>query len=497
MLSITWPNNPVLYEINTWVWLAELGRRAGERITLANVPEDELDRLAGYGFDGLWLMGVWQRSPGGRQVAVDHPGLQGEFRKALPDFSDLDVVGSPYSVYDYRVDEALGGDEGLMAFRHRLRERGLWLMLDFVPNHLAIDHPWRAEHPERLLQGSSESLIRQPANYFETTENGQWRVFAHGRDPSFGGWTDTVQVDYRTPVARRAMADILLDIAQRCDGVRCDMAMLVAQDTFLRTWGGAFDPPRAEFWPAAITDLRARHPGFVTLAEVYWDLEWDLQQQGFDYTYDKRLYDRLEEGDALQVRWHLTADVSYQQHLARFIENHDERRAAESLGVERSKAAAVVALTLPGLRLIHEGQPQGRKVKLPVQLGRRPEEPAVAGLENFYRALLAELRHPVYHDGQWLLLEARSKEDAPELHRGLAAHQWRLGSEFRVVVSNLTGQRTQGFVSLVLPLAGAAWTLTEAFSGDVYERDGDDMTARGLYVDLPAYGYQIFGFQKS
>lgn len=492
-----WPNNPVLYEINTWVWLAELSRRASERVTLANVPEDELDRLAGYGFDGLWLMGVWQRSPGGRQVALEHPDLRGEYRRALPDFTPLDVVGSPYSIFDYSVDAALGGEEGLRAFRQQLRARGILLMLDFVPNHLAIDHPWRAEHPERLLQGSSESLIRQPANYFETTENGVWRVFAHGRDPSYGGWTDTVQIDYRTPDARRAMADILLDIATRCDGVRCDMAMLVTQDTFLQTWGGAFDPPRAEFWPAASTDLRARHPAFVTLGEVYWDLEWELQQQGFDYTYDKRLYDRLEEGDALQVRWHLTADVAYQQHLARFIENHDERRAAESLGVERSQAAAVVALTLPGLRLIHEGQPQGWRVKLPVQLGRRPEEPAVAGLEDFYRALLAELRHPIYHDGQWRLLEAHIKEDAPELHRGLAAHQWRLENDFRVVVSNLTGQRTQGRVVVQLPLAGASWQLTEVFSGDVYDRDGDDMLDRGLYVDLPAYGYQVFGFQKS
>ncbi|MEZ4768222.1 MAG: alpha-amylase family glycosyl hydrolase [Caldilineales bacterium] len=492
-----WPNNPVLYEINTWVWLDDLSRRAGERITLATVPEAELDRLAGYGFDGIWLMGVWQRSPGGRQVALDHPGLQSEYRKALPDFTAQDVVGSPYAVFDYKVDDALGGDEGLAAFRQRLRERGILLMLDFVPNHLAIDHRWRIEHPERLLQGSSESLIRQPANYFETTENGEWRVFAHGRDPSFSGWTDTVQVDYRSPAARRAMADSLLAIAGRCDGVRCDMAMLVAQETFLRTWGGAFDPARAEFWPAVVTDLRARHPGFVTLAEVYWDLEWEMQQQGFDYAYDKRLYDRLEEGDALQVRWHLTADLSYQQHLARFIENHDERRAAEAFGVARSKAAAVVAMTLPGLRLLHEGQMEGWRVKLPVQLGRRPEEPADAALQEFYRTLLVELRHPVYHDGQWRLLEARMRDDAPDLHRGLAAHQWRLGDEFRVVVSNMMGQRAQGFVAVQLPLAGASWRLTEIFTGDAYERDGDDLAGRGLYVDLPPYGYQVFSFEGS
>lgn len=491
-----WPNYPVLYEINTWVWLDELSRQTGERISLANVPDSELDKLAGYGFDGLWLMGVWQRSPGGRQVALEHAGLQGEYRKALSDYSPADVVGSPYAVFDYAVDPFLGGDEGLAALRGRLQARGLRLMLDFVPNHLAIDHPWLAEHPERLLQGSPESLIRQPGNYFERTHDGHWRIFAHGRDPSFSGWTDTVQVDYRRPDARRAMADILLAVAERCDGARCDMAMLPAQDTFLRTWGGAFDPPRAEFWPAVITDLRARFPGFIALAEVYWDLEWEMQQQGFDYTYDKRLYDRLEEGDALQVRWHLTADVSYQRHLARFIENHDERRAAEAFGVERSQAAAVAALTLPGLRLLHEGQLQGWKVKLPVQLGRRPQEETVAGLEAFYRTLLAELRHPVYHDGEWRLLEARARADAPALHRGLAAHQWRLGDEFRVVVVNLTGQQTQGFVRMDLPLAGATWELSEVFTGAVYQRDGDDMAARGLFVDLPAYASQIFSFGR-
>ncbi|MCB0202863.1 MAG: alpha-amylase, partial [Anaerolineae bacterium] len=140
-----WPNFPVLYEINTWVWLVELSRQAGEKITLANVPDGELDRLASYGFDGVWLMGVWQRSPDGWQVALEHPGLQGEYRKALPDFARQDVVGSPYSVFDYEVDAALGGDEGLRVFRQRLQERGILLMLDFVPNHLAIDHRWRAE----------------------------------------------------------------------------------------------------------------------------------------------------------------------------------------------------------------------------------------------------------------------------------------------------------------------------------------------------------------
>ena len=148
-----WPQNPTLYEINAWAWLEQLSRRAGQPITLGNVPQAELERIAAYGFDGIWLMGVWQRSAGGRQVAREHVGLQGEYRQALPDYREADVVGSPYCIPEYRVDAALGGDAGLAQLRQQLADQGMRLMLDFVPNHLACDHAWLAEHPERLLQG--------------------------------------------------------------------------------------------------------------------------------------------------------------------------------------------------------------------------------------------------------------------------------------------------------------------------------------------------------
>jgi hypothetical protein len=346
------------------------------------------------------------------------------------------------------------------------------------------------------MQGSASSLARQPGNYFEITTNGQWRVFAHGRDPSFDGWTDTVQLDYRTAETRRSMTDILLALAARCDGVRCDMAMLVAHDTFLRTWGGQFEPPRAEFWPAAITDLRALYPGFLMLAEVYWDLEWDLQQQGFDYTYDKRLYDKLLQGDAMDVRLHLAASMDFQRHLARFIENHDERRAAEAFGVARSQVAAILALTLPGLRLVHEGQPQGYRVKLPVQLGRRPAEPAAEDLERFYRRLIAALRSPVFHDGEWGLLKPAEEWGGNPSHRNIVAFRWSLGEEHRLVIVNLSPQPAQGFVSVdVMALAGKPLRLVDLIDDHVYDRSGDELTGRGLYIDLPAYGYHLFEVQ--
>jgi hypothetical protein len=495
---INWPKFPIVYEINTWIWLHQLSQAAGERITLGNVPQAELERIASHGFDAVWLMGVWQRSVGGRQVAREHPGLQTEYAKALPGYTDEDVVGSPYCVAGYTVDAALGDDAGLASLRQRLHQLGLRLMLDFVPNHLAVDHSWLVEHPERLVQGGPDSLARQPGNYFTSRNGGQWQVFAHGRDPYFDGWTDTVQIDYRRPATRRAMADLLLSIAQRCDGVRCDMAMLVARDIFVRTWSGQFDPPQAEFWPAAITDVHASFPDFLMLAEVYWDMEWDLQQQGFDYTYDKRLYDRLLEGDAMAVRLHLTADLPYQQHLARFIENHDERRAAAAFGVEQSRAAAVLTLTLPGLRLLHEGQLAGWRVKLPVQLGRRPVEETVPGLPEFYRRLLAAVCHPVFHEGEWRLLEPREEWSGNASHRHIVAHRWRLGDARRLVVVNLADTAAQCFLPLDFTgLGDRFWRLSDLLTGVEWVRAGNELVQPGLYLDLPAHGHHLLDIRPT
>jgi len=491
-----WPAHPLLYEINTWAWLREFSAAAGTRITLADVPQPELERIAALGFDGVWLMGVWERSPQAREIASLLPDLLAEYARVLPDFTAADVVGSPYAIHRYTVEESLGGPDALAVLRTRLRQVGLRLVLDFVPNHLAIDHPWVSEHPNRFVQAGPERLASEPQNYFRREIGGVSRIFAHGRDPNYNGWTDTVQLDYRGQETRDALREVLAAIAGHCDGVRCDMAMLVLRDVFVKTWGGEFEPPAADFWSDAIRLVKTTHPGFAVIGEVYWDLEYRLHQLGFDYTYDKRLYDRLLGGDAESIRDHLRAGLEFQRRLTRFIENHDELRAAAAFGPERSRAAAVLALTVPGMRLVHEGQIEGRRLRIPVQLGRRGAEPFDFVVQAHYARLLSALSDPVFHQGAWLLLEPRPAGDSGA--RRFIAHHWSLGDTRRLVVVNYSPNQAQCFVPLEWPaLAGTSWQLRDLLSDASYERPGADLLAPGLYLDMPPFSYHLFDVSPS
>src|SRR5579884_985942 len=358
---------PLLYQINTRVLMSELSRELARPATLDDVPGELLDRVAHDGFNYVWFLGVWQTGAAGRKVSLDNPEWRREFHALLPDFCDNDVCGSCFAIRSYTVHLDFGGNAAVERLRERLRERGLRLILDFVPNHMAPDHAWVEQHPDYFVHGTEEQLAREPHNYTRIGST----IFAYGRDPYFAGWPDTLQLNYAEPAVQRAMAAELGRIAEICDGVRCDMAMLILTDVFERTWG--LRP--ASFWPDAIARVKSQHPGFIFMAEVYWDLEWTLQQQGFDYTYDKRLYDRLREGHARPVRDHFRADMEFQRRSARFLENHDEPRAAATFAPPMYEAAAILTYFCPGLRFFHRGQIEGFTKKISVHVGRGPTEP--------------------------------------------------------------------------------------------------------------------------
>ena len=480
---------PTIYEINTWVWLSELSTKTKSSVNLSSVPSAEWDAIAALGFDAVWLMGVWERSPAGIAIANQNANLLADFRRALPDYRTEDNVGSPYCVRQYVVDQHMGGPKGLAIARKELAKRGLRLILDYVPNHVAPDHPWVTRHPEFFIQGISDDLRADPASYTKIGAT----VFARGRDPYFPAWPDVLQLNAFQPGLRSAVIETLSDIASQSDGVRCDMSMLVINAIFERTWGSrAGQRPATEYWTDIIPAVKKTHPDFIFIAEAYWDLEWELQQQEFDFCYDKRLYDRLEHDNAESIRRHLCADAAYQQKLLRFIENHDEPRAASIFSAAKEKAAAITTFTLLGARLFHEGQFEGRKVRLPVFLGRRPEEPTDKDLRDFYVKLLAAINDPVFRGGQWSLCERTGWPDNLSYQNVLA---WSLNKDDDryLVVVNLSDSAAQARVKVNWEnLGGGTWRLADPFSGAEYERSGDDVMSSGLYVDLGPWGYHFF-----
>ncbi len=488
------PRYPALFQLNTRVRLSELSATLERAATLDDLSDAGLDALAEHGFDIVWLLGVWQTGEAARQVSAFNPEWLAEYRRVLSDFQPADVVGSPFAVRDYHVHSDFGGDDALARFRARAAERGLRLMLDFVPNHVAPDHDWLEEHPDFFIEGTEEQLQAQPLNWRRISTAGGERILAYGRDPYFAGWPNTLQLNYGNNRLQEAMLGELRRIATQCDGVRCDMAMLVLPDVFARTWGVNARP----FWPYVTSTIHGALPGFLFMAEVYWGLEWTLQQQGFDYTYDKRLYDRLREGHARPVREHLYAGLDFQDHLARFLENHDEARAAATFEPAQHRAAAVVTFFAPGLRFIHQGQREGHKARIPMHLGRGPHEPIDADLAVFYDRLLECLDQDVFREGQWRLLDARSAWEGNGSNDDFICSAWTGPlDERRVVVVNYSDHQSQCYLALPWPdLGGWQWHLDDALADAAYVRDGSDLTQAGLFLDMPSWGRHVFEVKR-
>jgi glycosidase len=488
------PRNPSLFQINTRVWLDRLSREAGRRLTLADVDTATIDGFAESGFNWIWLLSVWQTGAAGRGVSRGNLQWRAEFKTILPDLTEDDICGSGFAITSYTVSDALGGEAALARFREKLARCGIKLMLDFVPNHTAPDHPWVKTHPDYYVRGSEAPLTAAPQNCLRVETNEGPMILAYGRDPNFPGWPDTLQLDYANPELQTARIDELLAIGGKCDGVRCDMAMLLLPEIFQRTWGIKPEP----FWPKATAAMHARYPTFTFMAEVYWDLEWTLQQQGFAYCYDKRLYDRLRDGHAGPIRGHLLAGLDHQDKLARFLENHDEPRAAAEFAWPQHQAAAIITFLSPGLRFFHQGQFEGHRVRVPTHLCRGPVELTNPNVAAFYARLLQVLKETgAVRTGIWSQIEPQSAWSGNWTSDCFVAYAW-VGADGRryVVAVNYAANQAQCRLPLPFPdLRGKQLHLTDLMGREAYDRDGGELVEPGLFVDHAPWHFNLFELQ--
>jgi hypothetical protein len=485
--------NPHLYEVNARIFLGRLSRKYQRKLTLATIPSDEWRLITTKGFDFIWLMGVWQRSATARQKALLHDDLRRRYDVVLSGWTDEDIAGSPYAVHTYTLDRSLGEQADLIRVKSMLHNRGHKLIVDFVPNHLALDTPWITAHPEWFVHGSKIGVERHPEWFF--SPNGGDILFAHGRDPNFPPWTDTVQLNYFSVELRQAMVNQLLKIAELADGVRCDMAMLVLNDVFEKVWGDTvryYPRLKTEFWNEVIVAVKEQYPNFIFIAEAYWGLERQLLKLGIDYVYDKVLYDRLQFAKPEDIRNYLSDSGLPLERAVHFIENHDEPRASMVFGRERSLAAALVVTTVPGLRLFYDGQLEGKHVHLPVQLIREPREEIDNDVSNFYKKVLVICNQPVFHDGEWKLLKTVPAWEGNGSYENLLAWSWCSANQLKVVVINYSSGQSQCRLRLPLKLGdGVKISYLDELVDKKYEGYSDEINQQGLYIDLGAWNAHI------
>ncbi len=517
--------NPHIYEINLMGWLAAIGQREGVSVTIRDIPARDWDHIKEIGMDAVWLMGMWCRSPYSRKKAQAASGLVKECKSMISDFDIEDIGGSPYSVYRYIPDPLFGTVTDLVALKERLQKHGLYLILDFVPNHTACDHPWIRTRPEYYINYTKKGYQACREGYFLADTDRYRACIAHGKDPYFPPWTDTAQLDYTAGKTQDAMARTMSRICEYCHGMRCDMAMLVIQDIFRQTWGDVIkgDTDR-EFWPMAIDRIKSDGRECTLVAEAYWGRETDLVKSGFDYVYDKVLYDLMVREDIQGIREHLGRP--FQTNMLRFLENHDEPRALSCFGPERIKCVMVIHATLPGMRLWQSGQFEGDTVHVPVQLSQQgwlklikagyvhmdvsvadifchadnnvgkdlsSEREVREDIGRFSGQLLEEVNHPVFHEGKWEICHTEGWPDN-QSHMNLLAWCWHYRDERRLIIVNFSSSPAQGHIRLPdrwLP-EGDMFVMEDPINKETYSRFAMDVTGSGLYVGLDAYHFHFF-----
>ena len=430
-----WMPRTVMIAKSTLVWLDQLAKQYARDVTrLDQVPDQELDRLAAFGVNALWLIGVWERSPASRRI------------KQLA--GNPDAAASAYAVFDYAIAGELGGEDAWRGLRDRAAARGIRLASDMVPNHVGLDSRWVVEHPEWFLQRSDcpypaytfdgpelssdgRVSLKLEDHYWDKTDaavvfkrtdrtSGDTRFLYHGNDGTSFPWNDTAQLDYLNPAAREAVIQAILAVARRFPIIRFDAAMTLAKKHIQRLWfpepgsGGAI-PSRAglgvtraqfdrlmprEFWREVVDRVAAEAPGTLLLAEAFWLMEgYFVRTLGMHRVYNSAFMVMLRDernADYRRVlRNTLEFDPDILQRWVNFLNNPDERTAVDQFGRgEKYFGVCTLMSTLPGLPMFGHGQIEGHEERYGMEFRRALRtEPVDEGLEREHWRRLVPLLH--------------------------------------------------------------------------------------------------------
>jgi glycosidase len=406
-----WMPRLVLLAKNAHVWLAQLSRQYGfEMTTLDGIPDEELQRLASWGFSGLWLIGVWERSRASERI-----------KKRM---GDQEAVASAYSLEDYRIAGDLGGEAAYEDLRGRAWRHGIRLSTDMVPNHMGIDSRWVIEHPHWFLSlahspypaysfngpdlsDDSRVGIFIEDHYWNRSdaavvfrrldrETGDERFIYHGNDGTSMPWNDTAQLDYLNAEVREAVIQTILAVARRSPVIRFDAAMTLARQHFHRLWfpepgaAGAV-PSRAEhsmsradfdrampreFWREVVDRVAREAPDTLLLAEAFWLLEgYFVRTLGMHRVYNSAFMNMLRDERNAEYRQLIRSTLEFDPRILKryvnFMSNPDERTAVDQFGTgDKYFGVATLMATMPGLPMFGHGQIEGLKEKYGMEFQR-------------------------------------------------------------------------------------------------------------------------------
>ena len=395
-----WMPRLVLIAKNIYVWLDQLSKAYGRSITKLNeIPIEELGTLQNRGFSGLWLIGLWERSPASQKI------------KQL--CGNPEAVPSAYSLYDYQIAEDLGGEDAYQDFRDKAKKHGIRLASDMVPNHVGIYSRWVVEHPDWFVSISHNpfpwytyggtdlshdervSLFVEDHYYSRTDAavvfkrvdrwTGSEQYVYHGNDGTSMPWNDTAQLNYLNPEMREAMIQTILHVARKFPVIRFDAAMTLTKRHFQRLWfpqpgtGGAI-PTRTEFgmskqefdkampnefWREVVDRLASEAPDTLLLAEAFWLLEgYFVRTLGMHRVYNSAFMNMLRDEDNSKYRLVLKNTLEFDPEILRrfvnFMNNPDERTAVDQFGKDNKYfGVCTLMITLPGLPMFGHGQVEG------------------------------------------------------------------------------------------------------------------------------------------